>query len=60
MTFPATLAVLAVESIAPEPVLRGFRDGASAATGDSRAFLDRLTHPGEPASNGALVPAASG
>ena len=59
VTFPAALAALAVESVAPDSVRRGFRDGASAASGDSREFLDRLTRAGEPSTKGALVPSAS-
>jgi hypothetical protein len=60
VTFPATLAALAVESVAPEVVLQGFRDGASAATGDSREFLDRLSKGVETGANGALGPAIAG
>jgi hypothetical protein len=57
VSFPVALAALAVESVAPEPVLRGFRDGASAARGDSRKFLVRLSQGLEPSTNGALVQA---
>jgi hypothetical protein len=60
VTFPATLAARAVESVAPDSVLQGFRDGASAAGTDSRAFLDRLARSTEPHANGALMAPASG
>jgi hypothetical protein len=60
VTFPATLAALAVESVAPESVLQGFRDGASAAKGDSREFLGRLAKTVGPGIEGFLVPAAPG
>jgi hypothetical protein len=60
VTFPATFAALAVESVAPESVLKGFRDGASAATGDSREFLDRLSKAVESQANGVPVPAITG
>ncbi len=60
VTFPTTLAALAVKSVAPDSILRGFRDGASAATIDSRKWLDRLSKGVEPSTNGTLVPAASG
>jgi EcsC protein family len=60
VTFPVTLAALAVESVAPETVLKGFRDGASAASGDSREFLHRLAKAGGAATSGDFVPAASG
>lgn len=60
VTFPTTLAVLAVESVAPEPILRGLRDGASAAVGDSKEFRAGLAKGLEPPTNGALVPSAQG
>ena len=57
VTFPATLAGLAIESVAPAPVLRGFRDGASAAARDSKGLLAKIGQATEVATNGALVPA---
>jgi hypothetical protein len=60
VTFPATLAGLAVESVAPPSVLRGFRDGASAAARDSTAFLEKLGRAAEAEANGSLVPALPG
>jgi hypothetical protein len=39
-TFSATLASLAVQSVAPEVVKRAIQDGASAASRDSKQFLD--------------------
>jgi len=59
VTFPAALAALAVESVAPESVLQGFRDGASAARDDSRQFLDRFAKAVEPRENGKLVTAGA-
>jgi hypothetical protein len=41
-TFSATLAGLAVSSIAPEFVRKGFIDGASAAKRDSEQFVERF------------------
>ncbi len=58
--FPATLAALAVESVAPEVVLRGFRDGASAATRDSKGFLDGISRQSEPTPGASLALAAGG
>lgn len=58
VTFPATLVALAVEAVAPEVVLRGFRDGASAATRDSKGFLDKFAREGEPAGISSLALAA--
>ncbi len=41
VTFPAALIGRAVDSVAPESVKEGFRDGASAASRDSKGLLDR-------------------
>jgi EcsC protein family len=60
VTFPTILAGLVVESVAPDSVFQGVRDGASAASGDSRKFLDRHSKSVESRSNGVLAPAASG
>ena len=60
VTFPATLAVLAVEAVAPDSVLGGFRDGASAATRDSKGFLEKVGNVEMPMPNGTPVAAISG
>lgn len=59
VTFPATLAGLAIESVAPAPVLHGLRDGASAAARDSKGLLGKIGQATEPGTNGALVPVLS-
>ena len=50
VTFPAALAGSFLGSIAPDPVRRGFRDGASAATRDSKDFREGFNRASRPAS----------
>ena len=60
VTFPATLAALAVDAVAPDSVRRGLVEGASAAARDSKEFLGGLVRRASPALDGSPLPAVAG